>query len=153
MAPTLHAGLILAPLLMTLMTVIVDNSGSAGGTSLESASVSCQGPNTPLPITGSNALAVYAGNFKGVSFTTDRDPNGVQQFWVLPLVKAARAAAASAPTIAIDIAAKAVLPTSCTPQGAGHGSLCYSVAVAYHQIQAAGTSTRKACHSYMHLLG
>ena len=50
--------------------------GAAGGTSLNSASVACKGPGVPVPLTGSNALAAYSGNFVGVNFTPDTDPDG-----------------------------------------------------------------------------
>lgn len=52
------------------------NAGSAGGLSLASASIVCTGPDVPVPMTGSTALAAYANTFQGVSLTQDTDPDG-----------------------------------------------------------------------------
>ena len=52
------------------------DTGSAGGLSLASASIVCTGPNVPVPMTGSTALAAYANTFQGVSFSQDTDPDG-----------------------------------------------------------------------------
>ena len=54
----------------------VTHVGAPGGTTLNSASIVCQGPAVPVPILGSAALAAYSNTFQGVAFTQDVDPDG-----------------------------------------------------------------------------
>lgn len=54
-------------------------AGAPGGTSLASASIVCQGPGVPVPLTGSAALAAYSNTFQGIAFTQDSDPDGKTQ--------------------------------------------------------------------------
>ena len=97
--PTASSQILLQGLAFTRMHInqhhdggLVD-AGSAGGLSLASASIVCTGPDVPVPMTGSTALAAYATTFQGVSFAQDTDPDGeyiaalYEGFWVgaLPL--------------------------------------------------------------------
>ena len=85
---------------------------------MESAAVRCDGPGTPVPITGSNALAVYAGNFQGVTFTADQDPDGIHHYWLHYVTACYAAAAAAANAATATAAAAQIVPPAINKQSA-----------------------------------